>query len=158
MKFKDLTQKSIETLKPHITFWSFDSDLNLDSEINDVLSIATTGFNRYIAGYAINYAVLLDDKELAIDLCKNGARLDVTDIYHKNKNPLELAVDYGRAGIAEILIKYGAKLDTNKNTAIPSCNPCCNPSRFFWTLNERYHNREADYQAVKQVVHSNKRI
>ena len=153
-KFKDLTSESIETLKPHITFWA-GQDTFLDLPINRKLDIVTTGFNRYLTEYAINYAILLDDKKLAEDLCKNGACLNVIDSFHQNKTPLALAIDYGRAKIADILIKYGAKLDSD--VIIPFNNPCSNPSRFFWTLKERLNNGEADYHAVKQVLHLNKR-
>ncbi len=147
-KFKDLKPESLAALRLYITFWS--GKVDLDSSIDAKFDILRTACNTYLAEYPITYAVLLDDKELAKDLCKNGARLDVRDEYNRNKSPLEVAIEYGRAGVANILVKCGAALP--RDIKVPSSNPCLNPSGFFWALKERCNNREADYQAVKQVL------
>jgi len=152
-KFKDLKPKSIETLRAHITFWSL-ADFDLNLSIDHKHEIETTGVNRYLAEYAITYAVLLDDKELTKDLCQNGARLDIMDSWTSNKTPLELAIEYGRAEVATILIQYGAKL--KKEVKVPSSNPCSNPLTFFWTLKESANNRQADYAAINRLLHRNK--
>lgn len=106
-KFKDLSPRSVSILEPHITFWSLMRDeIDLNLPIDHKFEIETTGFNRYIAEYAIIYAVLLDDKELTEDLCQHGVNLEVTDHWSGNKTPLEVAIEHGRAGIAEILVKH----------------------------------------------------
>src|SRR5579862_7997547 len=128
-EFTKLTSRSIRKLEPHIIYWSEAVELNLNLDINTELDILTSGCNRYIAKYAINYAILLDDQELVWDLCRNGASLEVKDSLHHNKNPLEIAIEYGRANIVETLIRYGAKTSHNK---IPSSSLCSNPFRFFW--------------------------
>ena len=153
-KFNQLTEKSINTLKPHITYWLLDRDaFNLDLEINDKLDIQMTGSLRYIGEYAITYAVLLDDKNLAEDLCRNGANLEVQDRRHSNKTPLELALAYGRAGIIDIFVRYNATLPNN-DFMIPSAHPCCNPFTFFWTMQEKIYGREADFTKTKKLLNS----
>lgn len=152
--FKDLSTRSISILEPHITFWSSEHSINGNLPIDHKFDIETTGFNRYIAEYAITYAVLLDDKELTDDLCQNGASLDVKDSWNANKTPLEVAIEYGRAGVAAILIKHGAKLPNN--VEVPSNNPCSHPLRFFWSMKEQVYNREVDYSAMDSLLHHNK--
>lgn len=147
-KFKDLKIKSFDTLQPHITYWC--DDLNLDLSIDHKFEINTSGANRDIAEYAITYAVLLDDKALTEDLCRNGVKLDITDHWNSNKSPLEIAIEYGRAEIISILMQYGAQVP--KDIKVPSSNPCLNPLTFFWTLKERTLNREADFEATSRLV------
>lgn len=155
--FKDLSPRSISILEPHITYWSgedkINSDLSIDHKLDFDIEI-TVGFNKYIAEYAIIYAVFLDDKELIEDLCINGANLGVMDSLNANKTPLEVAIEYGRAGVVTILMKYGAQLKCD--VEVPSNNPCTHPIRFFWSLKEYACNREVDYGAIDSLLHHNK--
>ena len=152
--FKDLSPRSISILEPHIKYWSLGDSINGDLPIDHKFGIETTGFNRYIAEYAITYAALLGDKELTEDLCQHGVNLDVKDSWNANKTPLEVAIEYGRAGVVAILIKHGAKL--THNVEVPSNNPYSNPYRFFWSVKENAFNREVDYGAVDSLLHHNK--
>ena len=152
--FKNLSPRSISILEPHITFWSLEARIDRDLPIDHKFDIETSGFNRYIAEYAITYAVLLDDKELTEDLCANGVNLAVRDRLNANKTPLEVAIEYGRAGVAAILIRHGAKL--THDVEVPSTNPCSHPFRFFWSLKEHADHREVDYGAVDRLLHHNK--
>lgn len=153
-KFNQLTEKSINTLKPHITYWLLDKDaFDLNLDINDKLEIQMARYLKYIGEYAITYAVLLDDKDLAEDLCRNGANLEVRDRRNSNKTPLELALAYGRAGIINIFVRYNVTLPHN-DLLIPSAHPCCKPFTFFWTIQEKISGREADYTKTKKLMNS----
>ncbi len=149
-KFSDLKPSSLAALMPFISYWSLGAGIDINSSINTELDIATTGF-MYCANYAIFYAVLLDDKDLLEDLYRQNADLEVRNRYgHGEKTPLEVAIDYGRAGIVDSLIKHGAKLPND--CKVPSSNLCTNPFRFFWTLNEKLNHREADYKSIDRLL------
>lgn len=122
VKFKDLTIKSIRKIKDYAGFWLLSSDFDLELSVNHKFDIEMAGFNRYIAEYAITYAVLLDDKDLLKDLLQNGANLDIHDSWNSNKSPIEIAVEYGRASIVKMLLKYGAIIP--ENITIPLVSPC----------------------------------
>jgi hypothetical protein len=147
-KFKDLNLKSFNTLKPHIEFWG--DNLDLELSIDHKFGIHTTDNFRYFAEYAITYAVLLDDKALTEDLCKHGVNLNIRDRYHSDKSPLEIAIEYGRAGIVAILMHHGAQVPPG--IKVPSSKPCSHPLTFFWTLNERANKREADFKTTDRLV------
>ena len=51
--FKDLSPRSISILEPHIKYWSLGDSINGDLPIDHKFGIETTGFNRYIAEYAM---------------------------------------------------------------------------------------------------------
>ena len=154
-RFSDLSPQSWATLLPYITFWSAGAVIDINTSINAKLPIETTGFMA-IAEYAIIYAVLLDDKALLKDLCQHGADLTVRGYYatQRNKTPLEVGVEYGRAGIVKKLIKYGAEVP--QDLKVPSSNPCTNPVTFFWSLKERCYGREVNYQAIDALLYSSK--
>jgi len=150
-RFSDLSPQSWATLLPYMTFWAAGEIIDKNAFINDKLPIETTGFME-IAEYAIFYAVLLDDKSLLEDLCQHGADLTVRGYsFHRNKTPLEIGVEYGRAEVVDKLIKYGAEVP--KDLKVPSSNPCTNPATFFWSLKEKCYRREVNYQAVDALVH-----
>lgn len=153
-RFSDLSSQSLTTLLPYMTFWAAGEVVDKNASINGKLPINTTGF-MFVAEYAIFYAVLLDDKDLLEDLCQHGADLTVRGYaIQRNITPLELGVAYGRAEIIDKLIQYGAEVP--KDLKVPSSNPCTNPATFFWSLKEKCHGREVNYQAVDALVHSAK--
>ena len=151
-RFSDLKPKSLATLMPFIAFWSLGDGIDINSSINDKLPVETSGI-MYVSQYAIFYAVLLDDKELLEDLYRLQADLELRDLFNKMKTPLEVAIEYGRAGIVESLIKHGAKLPND--VKVPSSSPCSSPLRFFWTLKERLNMREADYKSIDMLIQKN---
>lgn len=162
-KFRDLKPETFAVLEPHITFWAelevgdnWRAEL-LDRDINKPLPITTTGFNRYLAEYAIHYAILIDDKNAIEDLCRNGANLTVSGRWNMHKTPLELAIYYGRAGAVDLLMKYGATL--TKDAEVPAHGLCSkNPLSFFWAMNERASNREVNYSKVEHLLERSKRM
>jgi hypothetical protein len=146
--YRDLTQESIAKLEPLIKYWSLLEGIDLDWPLDHYLDVANTDMGqRYCAEFAITYAVLLDDKELVEDLCTNGASLDVKDDMHGLKTPVEIAIEYGRAGVLNILLQHGGKIPAD--VVVPTNN-------FYltvWSLYEqRVRAREADYTATKDVV------
>lgn len=148
--FRDLKTSSINTIKPYIEALSLE-DLDLDLNINEPLPLRSSGLLFVRAEYAITYAVLFDDQELAKDLCENGADLTIIDA---GTTPMELAVEYGRAHIVQIFINFDAKSDNAVN--VPSNNLCSNPFQFFWSLKESVLNREVDYQKIEAILNHNK--
>lgn len=153
-RFSDLSPKSLATLMPFIKFWSLGEGIDMNASINDELPVETSGI-MHVSEYAIFYAVLLDDQELLEDLCHLHADLELRDTFHGGKKtPLELGVEYGRAGIVDSLIRHGAKIPDNIN--VPSSSLCAAPLRFFLVLNERLNGREANYQAIDTLLHHRK--
>lgn len=151
--FKDLNPKSIQTLQPLISFWSTGNQnkaltqQDLNKSLNDKLDILIGGMgSKYIAEYAITYAVLLDDLELLNDLCDNGAVLNIKDSFHEDKTPVHLAVEYGRSKILQTLLEKGAEIP--EGVVVPSNNMCT----FLWSINEKIHQREADFQETQRVL------
>jgi len=153
-RFSDLSAKSLATLMPYINFWSLGEGIDMSASINDELPIETSGI-MHVSQYAIFYAVLLDDQELLDDLCRLQADLELRDTFHgEKKTPLELGVEYGRAGIVDSLIRHGATIPDNIN--VPASSLCAAPLRFFCVLNERLHGRDANYKAIDTLLHHKK--
>ena len=150
-----LSKESIETLRPLISQWLFEKaeNVNLDHfNINQPLTIEMSGWNKTIAGYAINYAVLLDDKQLAIDLCENGADLTVRDRWNANRTPLELALHYGRAEIARILVLYKEKAGNVADLQALAPKRYSQSTFSFWAMKEQALGREANFKEVDKLL------
>lgn len=151
--FSELSLESRAILESHVAFWSiFSEGLNLTLSIDHTFEVDQEGCGMYSAQYAIVYAVLLDDKKLTQELCDLGANLNVIDHVNGRKTPLEIAIEYGRADIADILMKRGAR--TPKVVKIPSSNFCSDPFTFFYCLQEKARNRQVDYGKIEQLVSS----
>lgn len=73
------------------------------------------GFSLLAMEYPLSTAVQNEDIEQVKDLISRGARVNVKEKYSSGITPLFIAVENGNSAIAEILIRFGAKVNARNS-------------------------------------------